>query len=250
MHAPPLPIRAAALGWQPDPLSTYCPRCGLACGPFEAGPEGCSECQSKRPPWQRIVRLGAYAQPLSTFVHEVKFTRFAALGRGLGALLGAQLASHLATFALTAKGTPWNPDIWLVPVPISTFRRVVRGIDHARVIAAAAATHLARSSGLDARMCALLARADRLPQATLPASARQENVSGTMRLRHLPGWGTSALLEADPARTLIIVVDDVTTTGATLREACRAIRAAFKAQDRRPPLLWAGVLSVTEKERL
>lgn len=100
-----------------------------------------------------------------------------------------------------------SPEACLVPVP--SLRRSIRtrGYDHGM--------RLARVAG---RRCGLkvsrsLVRLDRgLDQRGLGKSARQANLVGTMR--------------CDSAPPTVILVDDVVTTGASLREAIRALTAA------------------------
>jgi ComF family protein len=97
----------------------------------------------------------------------------------------------------------------LVPVPSSPAAVRERGHDHARRLAAATA----RRTGLRARPLLRQARpvAD---SAGLTAAERALNLRGALRARR----------PLDGLR--VLVVDDVVTTGATLREAVRALRAA------------------------
>lgn len=118
----------------------------------------------------------------------------------LDGLLGGLLAR-----AVTALGH--SPQACLVPVP--SLRRAIRarGYDHGMRLARVAG----RRCGLKATRC--LVRLDRgLDQRGLTKAARQANLAGTMRCGSAP-------------RT-VILVDDVVTTGASLREAIRALTAA------------------------
>lgn len=233
LSAPPLAERAAAAGFSADRPSAYCSRCGHSTGPFEATAAGCPACAGKRFPWARIVRLGEYRPPLTTFIHEVKFTRWRRLGVDLGTLLGesvnASLAPHKARGAL--------PPVVIVPVPITFRRRLVRGVDHTGAIASG----LARATG--GEVVYALSRRHRPSQVSLPISERAANVAQSI----YPKKGI------DLGGSLVIVVDDVTTTGATLRAACRAVRKCCSPPPKsgtahaqaRPPIVWGAVLAVT-----
>ena len=101
--------------------------------------DGCHRCESKRLPWERAVRLGPYEDLLRDAILETKFTRWRHVGEQLGRRLGESLCSTLA-----AKGqTP--ADAVLIPVPSSTRRRLVRGIDHTLAIARG----MRRASGIE-----------------------------------------------------------------------------------------------------
>jgi ComF family protein len=95
----------------------------------------------------------------------------------------------------------------VVPVPLSAERLRARGYNHAAEIA----RHL-RPARLELGLCER-AR-DTLPQMELPYDERRRNVRGAFRC-------TRAL-----AGESVAVVDDVMTTGATLDEVARVLKAA------------------------
>jgi len=95
-------------------------------------------------------------------------------------------------------------DAVVVPVPTSRAAMRRRGYRVAELLAARA--------GLRPRRLLLPARAA-ADQRGLQREARADNVAGTMRAVPLPG-------------VRVLIVDDVVTTGATLAEAARALRAA------------------------
>ena len=125
----------------------------------------------------------------------------------VGPVLGAALARAVA---LAAGPGP----VALVPVPSSRPACRRRGYDHALRLAQAAAAVLPGPS----RAVPLLGRVrSTADQAGLTAAARAANLSGALAVTGSP-----------PAlgRAAYVVVDDLMTTGATLTEALRALRAA------------------------
>jgi predicted amidophosphoribosyltransferase len=238
---PPLAERMSVTGWVPDAPGAFCGRCGRTAGQYEADASGCPACRGTRFPWDRVVRLGELEGLLRDVIHEVKYTRWRRLGEDLGRLLGRSLAEEMRRCGM-------RPDrAVLVPMPTSFWRRMQRGIDHPLVIARG----VARETGIPIRES--LSRMHRPTQQSLPASRRAANVSGAIRARR---W-------ADLKGMDVILVDDVTTTRATLLAAARPTRALMKAdggvgdggergnrvsgagEERRQ--LWAAVLAVTSE---
>lgn len=224
----PLYERTQDAGWTPDDLSAYCPRCGTTVGSYEASETGCAACRARRLPWERLVRLGPYTGLLREMVHEVKFTRWRRLGDELGQLLGESLRE-----AIVAAGAR-EERVVLVPVPSSVWRRLGRGIDHATVIARG----ISRKTGYP--MAAALRRKHRPSQLSVPAGRRTANVAGSFMARR--GW--------DLAGRHVVVVDDVTTTRATLAAACRALSPICKSLSdndlgRSITRMWCCVIGVT-----
>lgn len=155
------------------------------------------------------VAAAAYDGLVRALVVDHKEHGRLALARHLGRLLAA--AVEEAARAAGARG-----GVALVPVP--SHPSVVRGRGHDPLlrVARAAAAEL-RGRGTDAVVGRLLAVGGRPgDQAGLTAEERAANLQGRFRARS----GS----RGDVARTLLLV-DDVITTGATLREAQRALEA-------------------------
>jgi predicted amidophosphoribosyltransferase len=236
---PPLPERMAQAGWAPDDPAAYCPRCGGTVGPFEvASPgtadPGCTMCRGKTVAWEQAVRLGEYGGLLRDLVHEVKFTAWRRLGQDLGLMLGERVRA-----ALEAEGL--NPAcVAVVPVGMTFWRRMHRGIDHAMVLSRG----VAKATG--GQVVPALSRSYRPSQVSVSPSQRWRNVAGSFRLK--PG--------VDLSGRLVIVVDDVRTTGATMTAACRTLvrghrpRPAGGRNPARPaPRVWAAFAAVAAAGR-
>lgn len=240
----PGPIEALReSGFVADDPSRYCPRCGRGVGPGEFVDGHCGTCRQSKVAWDGLVRLGPYDMALREAVHDFKFDRWHAVGEHLGRALGAAVAERLRLVAQHA-GEPEARVLGrsiVVPVPMSFWRRAGRGIDHATCLARA----VAEGSGLPCRR--LLARRHRPAQTGLSAAARQRNLRQAMQ----PRVGPDALSGV----RVVVLVDDVMTTGATLVEASRAVRALAGPHDgtrgspEAGPVILAACIAVSEPGR-
>lgn len=200
---------AARAGWAPDAPDAYCPRCGTTAGPFEADADGCPACRRRRLGWSRSVRLGAYEGVLREAILAGKYTAWRRVCQELGADLGAAVAEALRA----AEIDPTS--IAVCPVATSARRRLTRGVDHTLILS----REVARVTG--GRLVRALRREHRPPQQRLPPSARQRNVAGSFH----PRTGACQGLDG----RVVVLVDDVRTTGATMSAAARALRGGVRA---------------------
>jgi ComF family protein len=179
-----------------------CPRCGTGLGPgVPVREDGCFACPDPMPRFARVFRLGAYADPLRSVIHHIKYHRQDGLHRRLGRLLAEAVVA----------GDLEAPLDLVLPVPMHWLRRLLRGYDHARLLADTIAKELRLPAGGE-----LIRVRHTPPQARLPRTRRTENVRGAFAVT-----GRAAV---EGARVLL--VDDVTTTGATADEAARTLLAA------------------------
>ncbi|EIV93933.1 ComF family protein [Frankia sp. QA3] len=151
--------------------------------------------------------------------------------RPLGAALARAVARALPAAAPAALGGPSGvrsapapaPAFVLVPVPSTAAARRRRGFDHLALLCSAAAAVL-RRHGHRVRVAPVLRPVRRLAdQAGLGAAARAVNLAGAFEVVNPARAARRATL---PAGARVVVVDDVLTTGATMGEAVRALRAA------------------------
>jgi predicted amidophosphoribosyltransferase len=149
--------------------------------------------------------------------------------RGLAGPLGGLLAGAVRCL-LDDVAVPAGQPVWLVPVPARPAARRARGMDHVAVLAAAASAQL-RGTGLPAHRVRLLRHVGASgDQRGLGRRARRDNVAGT-------------LVADSPPAGLLVLVDDVTTTGATLGEAARALRQAGGLPAGAAAVTWAAPLA-------
>ncbi len=224
-------------GWRPDGPGAWCPRCGGDVGPYEADGDGCRACRGSRPAFERVIRLGAYEGQLRQAVLAAKFSADRAAGEELGFLLGRRLVEAAGQIGVEAAR------VVVTPVPTTWRRRVAlnRGVDHTLTLARA----VCRASG--ARLVRGLLGTHRPRQATLGASARAMNVRRRFWWR--AGWPAgSAGAGVGRGVQLVVVVDDVMTTGATMRAATRAVRVGARGRSAAAGVaIWALVAGVTPR---
>jgi ComF family protein len=182
-----------------------CPRCGGSLGPnVPARPDGCGQCHSTLPRFARVYRLGPYAGCLRQAIRDLKYRRHLRLRGRLTHLLAERIRAD------ARDDQPRRHDVVLA-IPMHWLRRLGRGFDHARAIAAGLAHDLDLPLG-----CELVRVRNTPPQVHLPRTRRLQNVRGAFAVR-----SPAAVAGAD-----VLLVDDVTTTGATADEAARTLLAA------------------------
>lgn len=180
--------------------------CGAPLPDGIAGP--CGRCRRGAAGWRLGASLGPFDGPLRDVIHALKYRgRTRAVGR-LAALL---LERPEARAVLSGSGV-------LVPVPLHPRRREQRGFNQSELLARA----LARECGLRVAGSALVRRTDTPAQTGLSAAARRRNVAGAFAVRR----------RAEIGGRVVVLLDDVLTTGATARECARALLEAGAAEVR------------------
>lgn len=170
----------------------------------------CADCRREkyRFDWARSYAL--YSGPLRAAILQLKFRRRERLGRRLGALLATSWSSSAE---LREAVSPV-----VIPVPLYRGRERERGFNQAQLLAQGMSSTVARHSGRKTRVevgCLVRARPT-VPQTGLSLQARHRNVQGVFVARF-------------PERLkgrLVVLVDDVMTTGATLSACASALRQA------------------------
>lgn len=177
------------------------------CRPQQARlPEPLAEQGGVRAPW-------SYDGPLGRAVVSLKFTGALALAGPLGRLLAEE-----PRLRGDARGLAHE---LAVPVPLHWRRRLARGFDQSEELARWAIDHALRIHGAAPRLAPRVVRRLRptLPQTELDARERERNVEAAFRV-------------VRPERVRgrrIVVIDDVTTTGATAKACAAALLAAGAA---------------------
>ena len=149
-----------------------------------------------------MLTLGDYSErsPLRDWVLALKHGG----RRGLAQPLGVELARRWRARFPEAESP------LLVPVPLHFLRRIERGYDQAHLLA----THLAAEA--NGTLCRALRRQRWTAPQGSALESREANVSGAFQLR------TKHITQLKGR--LVWLVDDVLTSGATLRACARVLR--------------------------
>lgn len=183
-----------------------CPCCGfpypgLAAGHDESAAPPCGTCLNARPPWRALAYHGLYKGELRDLILRFKFDGELALARLMGAWLENAARCLPAPDALVAM--PQHP--------AHLFRR---GFNQAHELARA----LHAGTLIPLRTDLLFRKCERAPQASLTARQRPGNVRGV--------FGAGAFV----AGLRLWLIDDVMTTGSTLKEATQTLLEAGAAE--------------------
>jgi len=185
--------------------ATIRPFC-LCCGRFFDGagePHLCADCLGSRPPFTRHRSGATYEGIAKDIILLYKY-------RGFEVLSGV-----LADFLIRSLGR--EEDLWsgveaVVPVPLHPAKEKSRGFNQARLLAKRLAKH--KNIPLQAGRLVKVRRTD--AQTSLDARARATNLKGAFEVRKNAGIKGK----------IVLLVDDVYTTGSTIRECSAVLKKA------------------------
>jgi ComF family protein len=189
----------ACLAALPPLVSPRCPRCALPYPTEEGTDHLCEGCLRDEPAFSWVAAAGVYEGSLRQAVHRFKYQGTVGLDRPLGRMLAEALARQ-------APG--WRPDL-IAPVPLHRRRLGERTYNQSLL--------LARALGRQWRVPV----AARLLRRTRPTPS-QQGLTAAERRQNLKG---AFVTERPLAGERVLLVDDVLTTGATVRECSRVLRA-------------------------
>jgi len=171
-----------------------CPCCG------EPQPEAqlCLDCQENPPAYESLRSYAYFKGPIREALHRLKYKR------DIG--LGESLSKHLSELYNQIR---WDIDI-VTPVPLGAQRMKERGYNQASMLG----RPLAYAIGKPYR-AVLGKNRDTRSQVGLSAVERKENVAGAF----------TACSDKVKGK-IILVIDDVTTTGSTINACAQALRQA------------------------
>ena len=185
--------------WVESPLCTRCGQMFLDPG---GGDRVCGDCQTDPPPFTRARAAAIYDGPVAQAITRFKFNRQMAFLPVMQHWLRRPICMELASGA----------DL-LVPVPLHPRRIKNRGFNQALLLTQA-------FPGAAVALEAVVRTRHTPPQVGLNPKARQDNVKG-------------AFAVPDPGLVkgkTVLLVDDLFTTGSTVKECARVLRKAGARQ--------------------
>jgi ComF family protein len=174
----------------PQLPAALCPQCG---DETTLG-ERCGACLKNPPAFARTIALFRYEFPVDRLIQALKYGHQLSLATWLGRRLGERLAA--ADYDL------------LLPLPLHPSRLRTRGFNQSLEIARVTS----RVLGIPMNPTILTRIRATPPQAELPLKERCRNVRGAFECA------------SDLEGKRILLIDDVMTTGSTLREAARILK--------------------------
>jgi ComF family protein len=181
-----------------------CARCGLR---LSLPAPACGDCLSHPPPFDATVCAVDYGFPWDHLITAFKFRGQTELAAPLAACLTQALRDAL-------------PCSLVLPVPLATARLAARGYNQAWELA----RRVAAAKALPARPDVLLRAIDTAHQVELTRAQRQQNLRAAFYV--------DPRLRQTVFGQRVALVDDVMTTGSTVREASLALlRAGAAAVD-------------------
>lgn len=170
-----------------------CPHCFAE--QFEG--KACHRCRKQDPICSGVAAAFEYEGPMASVVRQLKYASRPYLAKGAGAYIAAQW---------TRLGWP-TPDA-IVPIPVTFSHWLVRGYNQSQLLAESFA------SIIDCPIYDILKkRSEDFSQAGLTREQRLRLAAGSIGLRK----------EADLAGKRILLIDDVMTSGATLKRCAQAL---------------------------
>ena len=184
-------------------LSLVAPARCLGCDePAESSAPFCASCSVLLDPVSDRGAVFEYGGPVADAIQRFKYDGRSELGAGLGSLM-------------VGHASCWTGKVdAVVPVPLHWRRRRERGYDQAALLA----RPLAKSLGVPALLRGLRRVRNTTSQVDLPHAERQRNIAAAFAPWRLRGVGR------------VLLVDDVRTTGATLRAASDALMVGGVAE--------------------
>lgn len=159
----------------------------------------CPNCAKKDSPLKKAVSITAYKEPMVRLLHLFKYKNYDYLG---------EFFSHLMIRHLLKIKLDLSSYELIVPVPMRPFKRKERGYNQAKLLAKQISNHFQ----IPLRDDIIYQKKNKPSQTKLRKHQREEAMEGIFEAKE------------DLKDKNVVLIDDILTTGSTLRECALALK--------------------------
>jgi ComF family protein len=181
---------------------------GLFAVSSEPGEVRCELCRRAGPPYVRAIAYGSYDGGLRELIHLLKYDKVRPAANVLGRMLAEVIAELEPAFGST--------EILVVPVPLHASKKRERGFNQSDLMARAAVKQSSLGGRLKLQSELLQRKRITKSQIGLTRHQRRENLRGAFTVTD----------PSEVAGRIVLLIDDVFTTGTTVSECARILRRA------------------------
>jgi ComF family protein len=178
----------------------YPPLCRFCSNPIANNKSGlCKECFGKTFPYERLICITSYKEPIISLIHFFKYRNYDCLAN----LLSSFMIEHLLKI-----GFSYSYYDTVTSVPMHSAKLRDRGYNQSALLAKSFANYFKIAFKNDI----IYELRQRVSQTRLDITKRQENIRGIFYVKE------------NMAGVKIILIDDIFTTGATAKECAYALK--------------------------
>ncbi|MDP2921186.1 MAG: ComF family protein [Candidatus Omnitrophota bacterium] len=187
-------------------LPPFCLKCGKQIGEDPAPADICQDCRNNEPHFDRAWSACIYEGTLKNLIHDFKYNRITCLSADFASLMTGFMKKH---------GIGKDSQV-IVSVPMHTSRLFRREINHSDVLASS----LGKRLGIPYTGSALKKIKNTSEQNKLGRQERIKNLCSSFSIKN-----SSRILNKN-----ILLVDDLFTTGSTVNECSKILKASGAGQ--------------------
>lgn len=177
----------------------YCSKCG-----HPLTEPQCRNCHDRTLSFTAARAVGEYEGTLRNVIHEFKYHG--------NRVLAEPLAQQIYDYLIGRVDIPWRKADYIIPVPMHPVRKRLRGYNQSELLA----ERLAKLTDIPFAGSGILRIRQTRPQVELTSIERMKNLQNAFHVSD----------SFDLKGKIVMLVDDVTTTGSTTNECSKVLRKA------------------------